>query len=77
MKDFRQLKVVHKAHSLTVDLYRATAMLGCVLGDEECCAIRDSWRASIPIVVLSAVEFDALMNGNQVVFTPRERKEGK
>ena len=25
MKDFRQLKVVHKAHSLTVDLYRATA----------------------------------------------------
>ena len=24
-KDFRQLKVVHKAHSLTVDLYRTTA----------------------------------------------------
>jgi hypothetical protein len=43
---------------------------GCVLGDEECCAIRDSWRASIPVVVLSPLDFEELVNRNSMAFTP-------
>ena len=46
-------------------------VMGCVFGDEECCAIRDSWRASLPIVELAAEDFDGLVIQNQVVFDGR------
>ena len=50
-------------------------MLGCVLGDEECCAIRDSWRLSLPVVVVSSAEFDELVNRNIVIFTGMEEAD--
>jgi len=36
-------------------------MFGCLLRDEECCVIRDSWRPSLPTVVLPPYEFDELV----------------
>jgi hypothetical protein len=47
-----------------------TLMFGCVLGNEECCAIRDSWRPNLPVRVLSASEFDVLVS-EDIVFVGR------
>lgn len=44
-------------------------MIGCVLGDEECCAIRDSWQPSLPITVIYAVESGRSVNSDPAVFT--------
>lgn len=44
-------------------------MFGCVLNDEECCAVRDSWRTSFPIVVLNSIEPHELANRNPLVFS--------
>jgi hypothetical protein len=43
-------------------------MLGCVLGDLKCCAIRDSWRPSLPIAILAHTESDNPANENSMVF---------
>lgn len=45
-----------------------TFMLGCLLGDEECCVIRDTWRTSLPVLVLPAGQFDNLTSQNSMVF---------
>jgi hypothetical protein len=58
--------VVHTAflppRSLQID---ERVMMECVMGSVECCAIRDSWRPFLPIVVLTA-EVDNLTNENRV-----------
>lgn len=46
-----------------------STMLGCLLGDVESCAIRDAWRPSLKIVVLSPAHFDRLANA--VVYVPQ------
>jgi hypothetical protein len=52
-------------------------MLGCALGNEECCAIRDSWQPALPITMLSPDDYDKLLNTNTVVFhgSLADRKE--
>jgi hypothetical protein len=45
-------------------------MIGCVHGDEECCAIRDSWRPSFRVRVMFAIESDRSVDSKQAVFTP-------
>ena len=44
-------------------------MFGCLVKDEECCAIRDSWRPSLPIVVLRPHEFRELASRDPSAFT--------
>lgn len=44
-----------------------TMMIGCVLGLEVACAIRDGWKFNLPIFDISAEEFEASQK-ERVVF---------
>ena len=46
-------------------------ILGCALGDEEWCTIRDLWRPSHPIVYMPPDEYDDLVRKNKVVYEGR------
>ena len=55
------------ARSLAPD---ESIMLGCVHGDEECCAIRDAWRPSLEIVSRSSAHFDRGTEENPMLYVP-------
>jgi hypothetical protein len=59
------LTVFRPAPSLAPD---ESIMLGCVLGDEESCAIRDAWRPTLKIVSWSAARYDCETSADLMVY---------